>query len=459
MVAADRFFDPDPSIRSVALDLYALIMDLPIVSPHGHVDPGLFSDPTKRFGNPVELLVHPDHYIMRMMFSQGIPYEKLLTKKNPRKVWQLFADNFYLYRGTPSGLWFNHLLDQIFDIDEKLDTESAQYIYDRIEEVLADPGFTPRNMFEKMRIEVLATTDPVTDSLDHHQAILKSGWSGRIIPTFRADDIINLQFQNWLINILDLSIISGIEITDFNSYIEAIKHQRRIFKSLGATATDTSVYLPTTSSLAKNEVESIFQNALKGLVTEQEATQFHSHMLLEMARMSVEDGLVMQLHPGIYRNHNPMVQSLFGSDMGFDIPVRSEYTLNLKPLLDQFGNHPNFTLIVFTLDETAYARELAPLAGAYPALKLGPPWWFYDSWNGMRRYFDQVMETAGLYNTVGFNDDTRSFLAIPARHDVWRRAVANWLAGLQVRHLIDRKDAEEMAVALAVGLARQAYRL
>jgi glucuronate isomerase len=314
-------------------------------------------------------------------------------------------------------------------------------------------------MFEKMRIEVLATTDPVTDSLDHHQAILKSGWSGRIIPTFRADDIINLQFQNWLINILDLSIISGIEITDFNSYIEAIKHQRRIFKSLGATATDTSVYLPTTSSLSKNEVESIFQNALKGLVTEQEATQFHSHMLLEMARMSVEDGLVMQLHPGIYRNHNPMVQSLFGSDMGFDIPVRSEFTLNLKPLLDQFGNHPNFTLIVFTLDETAYARELAPLAGAYPALKLGPPWWFYDSWNGMRRYFDQVMETAGLYNTVGFNDDTRSFLAIPARHDVWRRAVANWLAGLQVRHLIDRKDAEEMAVALAVGLARQAYRL
>jgi glucuronate isomerase len=457
MIESDRFFDPEPSIKSAALELYSLIRDLPIVSPHGHIDPELFSHPDVRFGNPVSVLIQPDHYILRMLVSQGIPLDRLLSRENPRQIWQLFADNFFLYRGTPSGLWFIHTLENIFGITEKLESSSAQRIYDQIESAFSAPEFTPRNLFTKMKIQVLATTDPVTGPLEAHQAIRVSGWSGRVIPTFRADDVINLQTSNWLNNIQSLSAASGVDISNFHSFIAALEQRRAYFKSLGATATDTSVFLPETASLSPNETEAVFQRALKGQTTSSDAIQFSAHMLMEMARMSVEDGLVMQLHSGIYRNHNPKIFGQFGPDKGFDIPVHTEFTNNLKPLLDRFGNLNNFTLVLFTLDETVYSRELAPLAGAYPALRLGPPWWFHDSWNGMNRYFNEVMETAGLYNTAGFVDDVRSFLAIPARHDLWRRASANWLAGLLVRHLIDRRDAEEMAVDLAVGLAKKTY--
>lgn len=459
MLDPERFFDLEPGRKSAALDLYALIKDLPILSPHGHVDPGLFSKPDAYFGNPVEVLIQPDHYLLRVLVSQGIPLDRLLSKENPRQVWRLFADHFYLYRGTPSGLWFTATLEKIFGVTEKLDAASANNIYDQIESVLSTPEFTPCNLFDKMKVEVLATTDPVTSLLESHKAIRTSGWSGRVIPTFRADDVIDLQTPNWLDNIEHLRACSGVEISDFHSFITALEQRRAYFKSFGATATDTSVYLPITASLSPLEAETIFQHALKGQATPSDAAKFSANMITEMARMSVEDGMVMQLHSGIYRNHNPEVFKRFGPDKGFDIPVRAEFTHSLKPLLDRFGNLDKFTLILFTLDETLYSRELAPLAGAYPALHLGPPWWFHDSWNGINRYFDEVMETAGLYNTAGFVDDVRSFLAIPARHDLWRRASANWLAGLLVRHLIDRQDAEEMAYDLAIGLAKRAYRL
>ncbi|NMB55506.1 MAG: glucuronate isomerase [Leptolinea sp.] len=459
MLSSDRFFSPNPQQKTAALDLYSSIQDLPIISPHGHVDPGLFVPPTIRLGNPIEVLIQPDHYILRMLVSQGITLDTLLAKDNPRAIWKLFADHFYLYRGTPSGLWLTHTLENIFGITEKLDSSSADRIFDRIEAVLAEPDFTPRALFQRMKIEVLATTDPVTSSLEHHKAIRQSGWSGRIIPTFRADDMLNLVATNWQENIRLLSTVSGIEIIDFRSFIAALEQRRSYFRSLGATATDTSMMVPETIMISPQEANAIFQRALKGKATMEDARCFSAQMVMEMARMSVEDGMVMQLHSGVLRNHNPEVFARFGSDMGFDIPIGSEFVNNLKPLLDRFGNHPKFTLILFTLDETMYSRELAPLAGAYPALRLGPPWWFHDSWNGMTRYFDQVMETAGLYNTVGFNDDTRSFLSIPARHDVWRRASANWLASLEVRRLIDHHDAEQMAYEMAVGLAKRAYHL
>lgn len=459
MMDSNRFFNPEPAINFAALELYTIIKDLPIASPHGHIDPALFNNAHTRFGNPVEELIQPDHYLLRMLASQGVSFEQLLCKENPRQVWQLFADYFYLFRGTPSGLWLTYTLENTFGITEKLDSSSAQSIFDQIESVLSTPEFTPRNQFEKMKIEVLATTDPVISKLEHHQAARASGWSGRVIPTFRADDMINLQTPKWSQNIQQLSAASGVEINDFHSFISSLEQRRAYFKSLGATATDTSCFLPTTTFLSTHEVEAIFQRALKGQASPEDAARFSAHMLMEMARMSVEDGLVMQLHSGIYRNHNLEVFKRFGPDMGFDIPVGAEFTQNLKPLLDRFGNHSNFNFILFTLDEALYTRELAPLAGAYPALRLGPPWWFHDSWNGINRYFDQVMETAGLYNTAGFIDDTRSLLSIPARHDVWRRASANWLAGLLVRHLIDRQDAEEMAIELAVGLVKRAYHL
>jgi glucuronate isomerase len=457
-LAQDRLFDPEPVQKAAALELYALVQDLPIVSPHGHVDPSLFSDPARNFGNPVELLIQPDHYVLRMLYSQHISYERLLSMHEPRAIWQIFADNFYLYRGTPSGMWLTHSLETVFGVDEKLTGESAGRIYAQIDAALKSAAFTPRALFKQLRIEVLATTDAATDTLQHHQAMRDSGWDGRILPTFRPDGVTNLGVSGWRQNIDALSAVSGIDVTSYVSYLSALEQRRDFFRSMGATATDTAVVAPDTTPLSPVEAEAILQRALRGQATQDDAARFAANMLFVMARMSVDDGLVMQLHPGSYRNHNPQIFGAHGADRGFDIPLATEYTRNLVPLLEQFGNHPNFSLLLFTLDETSYSRELAPLAGAYPAVKLGPPWWFHDSWNGMRRYFDQVMETAGIYNTAGFNDDTRAFLSIPARHDVWRRAAANWLAGLQVRHIIDRQDAQSMVVDLAVGLAKKAYR-
>ena len=459
MLAQDRLFDPEPAQKTAAMDLYAIVQNLPIVSPHGHVDPALFSDAARSFGNPVELLIQPDHYVLRMLYSQGISYDRLLSKDNPRQVWQLFAEHFYLYRATPSGMWFSHALEAVFGVEEKLDGDSAARIYEQIDAALKSPDFSPRALFDRLGIEVLATTDAATDTLAHHQAVRASGWGGRIIPTFRPDGVTNLLATGWRQNIDVLSALSGVSVGSYAAFVTALEQRRAFFRTLGATATDSASVTPDTTPLPLPEAEAIFQRALHGQASAVDAARFSANMLFEMARMSSEDGLVMQLHPGSYRNHNPQIFAQYGADRGFDIPLATEYTRNLLPLLDQFGNHANFNLLLFTLDETSYARELAPLAGAYPAVKLGPPWWFYDSWNGMRRYFDQVMETAGLYNTAGFNDDTRAFLSIPARHDVWRRASANWLAGLLVRRVIDRQDAESMVVDLAVGLAKKAYRL
>jgi glucuronate isomerase len=459
MLAPDRLFDPEPSQKKAAMELYELVQNLPIVSPHGHVDPSLFSDPGRTFGNPVELFIQPDHYVLRMLYSQGISYERLLTKDNPRQVWRIFAEHFYLYQGTPSGMWLSHALESVFGVEEKLSGETADQIYNQVDAALRSPDFAPRILFKKLNIDVLATTDAATDTLQHHQAIRESGWDGRIVPTFRPDGVTNLSTPGWQKNIAALSQVSGVDVHDYASYIAALEQRRVFFRSMGATATDTGPTSADTTPLSPAEAEAIFQRALQGNVDTADAARFTAHMLFEMARMSVEDGMVMQIHPGSYRNHNPQIFSRYGADRGFDIPVGTEFTRSLLPILDQFGNHPNYHLILFTLDETTYARELAPIAGAYPSVKLGPPWWFHDSWNGMRRYFDQAMETAGVYNTAGFNDDTRAFLSIPARHDVWRRAAANWLAGMLVRGIIDRGDAETMIVDLAAGLARKAYRL
>lgn len=460
LLPPDRYFDPEPQQKKIALDLYAAIEHLPIVSPHGHVDPALFSDSERRFGDPVELLIRPDHYVLRMLQSQGLAYEKLLDPNaDPRVVWQTFADHFYLFRATPSGAWLVHELAAVFGIEEKLTSESAQRVYDHIAEALASPAYAPRALYERLNIEVLATTDAATDTLTHHQAIRNSGWPARIIPTFRPDNVFNLDAPDWTGNIQRLGEVSGVDVGDYASFIRALERQRERFRALGATATDFSQHVPAAEFMTFNEADALFGRALAGRVMEGDAARFSAHMLGEMARMSTEDGLVLQLHSGVLRNHHSGVFERYGTDRGFDIPVASEFTRSLRRLLERYGHAEGLTIILFTLDESTYARELAPLAGVYPAVRLGPPWWFHDSWNGMRRYFDQVIETAGLYNTAGFNDDTRAFLSIPARHDVWRRASANWLGGLVARHVIDRKDAESMAVDMAVGLARRAYKL
>jgi len=463
----DRYFDPNPAQRAAARDLYAQIAALPIISPHGHVDVRLFSEPEATFGTPVELFILPDHYLLRMLYSQGVPLEALgipcvdgrPVEQDHRAIWQCFAEHIHLFRATPSGGWLDHALHDIFDIRQKLNTDTAQVIYDDLAEKLVAPDFRPRALFERLNIEVLCTTDAATDDLRHHQAIRVSDWCGRILPTFRPDAVLNLDTPGWRTHIDMLSAVSGIEVRDYGSFRAALVQRREAFKALGAKSTDHAALTAYTGQLTATEVESIFQRALKGEATAEDAVRFTGHMLIEMARMSLDDGLVMQFHVGSYRNHNPVLFAAFGWDKGADIPVRAEFTHNLRPLLAELGNNSRLTLIVFTLDESAYARELAPLAGHYPALKLGPPWWFHDSPNGMRRYFDQVMETAGLYNTVGFNDDTRAFPSIPARHDVWRRCACNWVAGLLVCGRIDEESAQAMVYDLACGLAKRAYRI
>ena len=463
----DRFFAPDLTTRGLARGLYEQVATLPIVSPHGHVDPNLFGDPTATFGSPADLFIIPDHYVTRMLYSNGVALEKLgiprmdggEVETDHRDIWQLLCANFHLFRGTPSGIWLTHELSEVFGIDEKPSAANADRLYYAISEKLAQPEFTPRALFKRFNIEVLSTTDAATGTLEHHQAIRASGWQGRIMPSFRPDGVVNLDAPDWRTNLDKLSAVSGIDVVDFVSYIRALEQRREFFKSMGATATDHATLTPVTAELTTVEAETIFQRALKGQARAEDATRFTAHMLMEMARMSIEDDLVMQLHPGSLRNHNKSIFQHFGTDKGADIPLQTEYTRNLLPLLNKYGNDSRLALILFTLDETSYSRELATLAGHYPALKLGPPWWFHDSLNGMARYFDQVMETAGLYNTAGFNDDTRAFCSIPARHDVWRRASANWVAGLVARHIVDMDDAQEMMQELVIGLAKRAYKL
>ncbi len=481
LLPADRFLPPDPGQRGVARELYEAIAELPIISPHGHVDPRLLADEDATFGTPAELFVIPDHYVFRMLHSQGIPLETLgirphdagnesdagndrrtagpATEADQRRIWQALADNLHLFRGTPSGIWLAHALQVVFGVRGPLGSANAQEIYDELRDKLARPEYRPRAIFKRSRIETLCTTDDAADPLTHHAAIRASGWAGDVRPTLRPDGVLNLLAPGWRARLNALSSAVGREIASVAELVTALEERRGFFRAMGATATDHGVETAFTAPLARAEAETIFARALRGAATADDARVFTGHMLIELARMSAEDGLVMQLHVGAYRNHDRVVFDRFGPDMGADIPVAAEFTRNLRPLLERFGDDPRFRLIVFTLDESCYARELAPLAGYYPALRLGPPWWFYDSLNGIARYLDQVMETAGLYNTAGFNDDTRAFASIPARHDVWRRAAAGWLAGLVVRGQVDEASAREMAHEMAYGLAKRAYRL
>lgn len=466
IIHEDRFFSPVEPIRKYAREIYSSIKDLPIISPHGHVDPLLFSE-NKPFPDPTELFFIPDHYLYRMLYSQGIKMESLgvptidgsKVETDTRKIWQIFADNYYLFNGTPSGAWLDYEFNIVFEIKEKLNSTNAQNIYDQLQEKINSEEYLPRNLFEKFNIEVLSTTDSASDKLLHHKKIKKSGWMGKVIPCFRPDGVTDLSNKSWISNLKLLEKVVKYEITSYTSFIKALEERRGYFKSLGATSTDHGVVSPYTYELSKKEVEEIFNRALKGKTSNNDAKLFIAHMLMEMARMSTEDGLVMQLHPGSYRNHNPVVFEKFGFDTGCDIPIQSEYTFNLKELLNKYGNNPDFTLIVFTLDEATYSRELAPLAGHYPSMKLGPAWWFYDSIEGMVRYRKMVTETAGFYNTVGFNDDTRAFISIPARHDLARRVDSNYLAELVAKHIITFNEALEIAKDLTYNLVKKTYKL
>lgn len=463
----DRCLPADPDTRAVARRLLAEVASLPILSPHGHTDPRWFAE-NEAFEDPTSALLIPDHYIFRMLYSQGVALEDLgipradggPVETDRRRSWRLFAERYHLFRGTPTRIWLDHVFAEVFGLTERLEAATADAYYDRIDSCLADPAFRPRALYERFGIEVLATTESPLDPLTHHRHIAASGWKGRVITAFRPDPVVDPEHDGFAANVAELGRIANQDTTSYRGYLAALINRRRYFAAVGgATSTDHGHPSAATFDLPEHLAETLFHQALKGTLGATEAERFRGHMLVEMARMSLEDGLVMQLHPGSWRNHNPWLHRRFGRDKGADIPQRTSYVDALKPLLDRFGNETRLTLILFTLDESAYGRELAPLAGHYPALRLGPPWWFFDSPEGMRRFRRETTETAGFYNTVGFNDDTRAFFSIPARHDLARRIDCGTLAELVVEHRLDEDEALEQARDLAYGLAKRSYKL
>ena len=446
-------------ISGLAGTIYEAIRDAPIVSPHGHCDPAWFAQ-NNAFSDPAELLVIPDHYVFRMLYSQGIALRDLgigiaPQERDPRVIFRLFASNWRLFLGTPSHIWITHVLEKTIGCSADLSADTADDIYDQIADWLTDPANRPRALFERFNIEVLATTDGALDPLDDHKAVQSSDWSGRVVPTFRPDAVLDPMMPGWAHEVARLGRITDHDTRGFNGYLAALQTRRKAFKAMGATATDHAIEHPATCWL--DTPETIYAQLLAGDMTH--AAAFHGHMLVEMAQMSVEDGLVMQLHAGSRRNTNRSVLNAFGRDKGADIPIAVDWVRGLEPLLNRVGNDPRLTLILFTLDENTYARELAPMAGHWPCLRIGPPWWFHDSPAGIARYFDQVVETAGYHNLAGFNDDTRAFLSIPARHDMWRRCVAIHLAEQIRRGYFSAATATELANHLTHGLARSTYRL
>ena len=462
----DRLFPSDPATRDIARRLYSGVQNLPIVSPHGHTDPSWFAL-NEPFPNAVDLLLIPDHYLVRMLYSQGLSLECLgvptadgtQVETDMRKIWRTFAEHYHLFRGTPSRSWLDHVFYEVFGLGQSLTPDNADELFDAINELLQQDEFRPRALFDRFNIEVLATTESPLDELEHHKTIRDSDWGGRIVTAYRPDPVTDPEFENFADNVARFGEMAGEDTSTWDGYLAAHRNRREFFKSMGATSTDHGHPTAATADLSSADCEALFDKALRGTCSEIEAETFRGQALTEMAKMSLDDGLVMQIHPGSFRNHNPLVFDRFGRDKGADIPSRTDYVNALKPLLDSVGNEPDLTVILFTLDETNYSRELAPLAGHYPCLRLGPPWWFHDSPEGMRRFREQTTETAGFYNTVGFNDDTRAFLSIPARHDVARRIDCAFLAGLVADHRLQEDEAAEVAVDLAYNLVRSAYRL
>ena len=462
----DRLFPVDQRTRAITRELYEVVAPLPIVSPHGHTDPAWFATDAQ-WTDATELLVAPDHYLYRLLYSQGVSMESLGVPAHgrpgtadPRAAWSVFASNQHLFRGTPSRLWLDHVFAEVFGFDIRLDTETADLYFDRIGELLATPAFRPRALYDRFGIELLATTEGAEDDLAHHKAIRASGWHGRVVTAYRPDAVIDAEHEQFRPALAKFAALTGEDVTTWRGYLAAHAKRRQNFIAMGATSTDHGHPTALTANLSPAEAEALFRRVMgAGRPTANDAEMFRAQMLTEMARMSLADGLVMQIHPGSCRNHNRTLHRTFGRDKGADIPTRTDYVEALRPLLDAFGNEPGLSIILFTLDETSYARELAPLAGHYPCLTLGPPWWFHDSPEGMRRFRAMTTETAGFYNTAGFNDDTRAFLSIPARHDVARRIDCGYLAGLVAEGQIADWEAAELAVDLAYTLARKAYKL
>jgi glucuronate isomerase len=463
----DRLLPVDPRTRDIARGLYEAVADLPIISPHGHVDPNLLLA-DEQFPDPAELLLRYDHYVTRLLHASGLPLNELgipdrtgtAPVAEPREAWRRFCERWHLFAGTASGYWLRHEFTELFGLAEQPDADNADRLYDRIAEVLARPGFRPRALFREFGIEFLATTDDPLDDLAVHDAIAADpSFIGRVAPTFRPDAYLNPANPAFVRNAERLAASSGRAVDDYAGYIADLEARRRHFIDHGAVSVDHGVFQPLAVELDADEARSLYSRAVRGALDETEAAVFQGHMLLESARMSVEDGLVMTVHPGVYRNHSAPTFDAFGPDTGHDLPVRTGYVEALRPLLQRYGNVPDFHLVLFSVDETSYSREIAPLAGFYQSVYIGAPWWFLDAPDAVLRFRAAVTETAGFYRSSGFIDDTRAFLSIPARHDMARRLDSAFLGRLVAEGRIDEPTAHRIAHDLVDALPRKVFKL
>ncbi|MEN8583504.1 glucuronate isomerase [Burkholderia sp. RS01] len=459
----DRLLPADPGTRSIARDLLQRVQDLPILSPHGHVDAAVIEHNTP-FPDPAALLVSPDHYVTRLIHASGVPLDRLGgsndSEQDSRTVWREFCKAWPLFEGTASGYWLRTQFDSVFGLQQEISTETADASYDAISAKLLEPGFRPRQLFKDFNIEVLATTDDPLDTLTSHKAIAEDPtFHGRVLPTFRPDAYLNIAHPSWSANVDRLIAAAGDGASGYAGYITALENRRRYFVERGAVSADHGVRTPATLKLDAGDAAKLFDRARSGQATAQDREDFEAHMMYQMARMSVEDGLVMTIHPGSYRNHHAPTFNAYGADTGHDIPFAVNYTEAIRPLLQDFGTAKDFHLVLFTLDETVFSRELAPLAGFYPSVYLGAPWWFLDAPDAMLRFRSAVTETAGFSRSSGFIDDTRAFCSIPARHDASRRIEASFLARLVAEHRVSEDRAHELIVDLVDGSPRRVFKL
>jgi len=464
-VHPDRLLPADPAVRAIARRLYDEVRDLPIVSPHGHVDPQMLLDDIP-FRDPAQLFVTPDHYVTRLLHASGVPLEALgvgqgpLTEDAARKAWRLMCSHWHIYRGTPVRYWLESELVEIFDARVRPSAGTADALYDHIAERLREPAYRPRVLFDRFKISVLATTDDPCDDLAPHAALAADPtWTGRVIPTFRPDRYLEAVAPGWAAAVTRLGEVAGADTGTYSGWVQAMEIRRRYFIEHGARSADHAHEDAGTAPLTPAEAESSYRAAFIGEAAPAQAIALRRHMLLEMARMSTEDGLTMTLHTGVLRGHHPPSAARFGPDTGHDIPLRGDFTEPLRPLLERYGTHPNLRLVLFTLDETVFSRELAPLAGFYPSVYVGAPWWFLDAPESIRRWRSAITETVGFTRTAGFIDDTRAFCSIPARHDMSRRLDSGYLAHLVAEHRLDEDEAVETALDLVLGRSQEVFKL
>ncbi len=462
----DRLLPAEPSIRTVARRLYDQVAELPIVSPHGHVDAGILAN-DEPFPDPATLFVTPDHYVTRLLHSLGVPLEDLgvptrdgTTTAAPRDVWRAFCRHWPAFRATPSRYWLEGELADVFGLTTQPSSESADQLYDELQDKLSRPEFRPRALFRRFRIAALATTDDPCSPLDDHRLLAKGDLgTGRVVPTFRPDSYVDPGRDDWAARVAALGQAADVDVDGYDGYITALERRRAYFVEHGATATDQGPADAGSEPLDVTDARRIYADALIGGASPADCTAFRRHMLSEMARMSSEDGLVMQLHPSVLRNYDTATYERFGPDTGHDIPAAAEYTRALRPLLERYGNHPRFRIVLFTTDEDVWAREIAPLAGFYPSVYVGAPWWFTDTPDALRRFREAVTDTVGFYRTSGFVDDTRAFCSIPVRHDTARRVDAGYLARLVVEHRLAEDEAAEVARDLTGPIPTEVFRL